>query len=404
VIGASISTVEQVRLSRKELYELVWKVPGRQLAARYGISDVALAKTCRRLGVPRPSRGHWARVAAGKKVVRATLPATRTGQDEFVVLMKVDDASTVAPQRPRLAVSVPDTLIGAHRAVLALARALKRAELDEYDRLVIRGLGAPVLATTVTVHRRALLIIEALCRTLTERGHEIRFEWLADQNTRSVLTSESTSTRAARLVALIEDEFIELSLEERVVVRPYEASEEEQRRMHSGEFDALPKTMRVVEGLLELRVHERGVATTRWRDWKRRRLDSSVGEITLALEEEARRRRVRREEATREQSMREARERQIAEARARELHEKQMRADLLEMATAWSRSQDVRRFLDAVRVASSSARSVELESWLEWATGHIDAVDPVAKLLQRYAQSGTRAGVELGASTPNESE
>ena len=36
------------RLSRGELYDLVWSQPMQRLAKQFGISDVALAKTCRR--------------------------------------------------------------------------------------------------------------------------------------------------------------------------------------------------------------------------------------------------------------------------------------------------------------------------------------------------------------------
>ena len=44
-------------LSRDDLYELVWSKPMRDLAKDFGISDVGLAKRCRRLGIPVPGRG-----------------------------------------------------------------------------------------------------------------------------------------------------------------------------------------------------------------------------------------------------------------------------------------------------------------------------------------------------------
>jgi hypothetical protein len=45
---------------RTELYELVWAEPMSKLAVKYGISDVGLAKACRRAGIPIPPRWHWA--------------------------------------------------------------------------------------------------------------------------------------------------------------------------------------------------------------------------------------------------------------------------------------------------------------------------------------------------------
>ena len=52
---------------REKLYEEVWKEPVLVVANRYGVSNVALAKACRKLAVPLPPRGYWARVRAGRK-------------------------------------------------------------------------------------------------------------------------------------------------------------------------------------------------------------------------------------------------------------------------------------------------------------------------------------------------
>ena len=54
-----------ITLPRSELYHLVWSKSVRDLAAEFGISDVALAKRCRALMIPVPPSGYWARVAAG---------------------------------------------------------------------------------------------------------------------------------------------------------------------------------------------------------------------------------------------------------------------------------------------------------------------------------------------------
>lgn len=54
------------RPSREELQRLVWKYPTKVLAGRYGVSDVAIAKWCKKYGVNKPPRGYWARKHAGK--------------------------------------------------------------------------------------------------------------------------------------------------------------------------------------------------------------------------------------------------------------------------------------------------------------------------------------------------
>jgi hypothetical protein len=61
-------------LSREDLHELVWSKPMRELAKDFNISDVALAKRCRGLGIPVPGRGYWARIDAGQTPYRPKLP------------------------------------------------------------------------------------------------------------------------------------------------------------------------------------------------------------------------------------------------------------------------------------------------------------------------------------------
>jgi len=66
------------RYSREKLHEEVWSQPVQRVAKRYGVSDVALAKTCRKLKIPLPRRGYWAKKAAGKHVEpRPPLPSLR---------------------------------------------------------------------------------------------------------------------------------------------------------------------------------------------------------------------------------------------------------------------------------------------------------------------------------------
>jgi hypothetical protein len=38
------------------------------VAKQYGVSDVALTKTCRKLLIPLPGRGYWAKRRAGRRV------------------------------------------------------------------------------------------------------------------------------------------------------------------------------------------------------------------------------------------------------------------------------------------------------------------------------------------------
>jgi len=69
----------QTNISREALYELVWTTPVKTLANQHGISDVAFAKTCKQHNIPLPTRGHWAKLEAGKKVYWQQLPDRALG-------------------------------------------------------------------------------------------------------------------------------------------------------------------------------------------------------------------------------------------------------------------------------------------------------------------------------------
>ena len=63
-----------VEVTRAELYEMVWSEPMITLARRLGLSDVGLAKACKRLRVPVPYRGYWRQKEVGQAVKRTPLP------------------------------------------------------------------------------------------------------------------------------------------------------------------------------------------------------------------------------------------------------------------------------------------------------------------------------------------
>lgn len=56
------------KYSRDTLYMEVWEEPVKNLCKKYAISDVALAKVCKKLMVPLPGRGYWAKKRAGLRV------------------------------------------------------------------------------------------------------------------------------------------------------------------------------------------------------------------------------------------------------------------------------------------------------------------------------------------------
>jgi hypothetical protein len=56
------------RYNREKIYEEIWAEPILHVAKRYSMSDVGLGKVCKKLKIPRPGLGYWAKKAAGKPI------------------------------------------------------------------------------------------------------------------------------------------------------------------------------------------------------------------------------------------------------------------------------------------------------------------------------------------------
>lgn len=70
-----------MKVTRETLFAEVWAEPMTTVARKYGISSNFLARVCERLKVPKPSRGYWAKLKAGRKLPKPSLPAPQAGDE-----------------------------------------------------------------------------------------------------------------------------------------------------------------------------------------------------------------------------------------------------------------------------------------------------------------------------------
>jgi len=59
-------------ISGEDLLVMVWTMPTTEVAKTLGVSDVAVSKRCRKLHIPKPPRGYWAKVKAG--IITPSIP------------------------------------------------------------------------------------------------------------------------------------------------------------------------------------------------------------------------------------------------------------------------------------------------------------------------------------------
>jgi hypothetical protein len=66
---------KDLKVTRSELYAMVWKQPITKIAAHFGHSDTAIANACKSNRIPRPPHGYWTMKRSGKTLRRPHLPA-----------------------------------------------------------------------------------------------------------------------------------------------------------------------------------------------------------------------------------------------------------------------------------------------------------------------------------------
>jgi len=380
---------------RRRLYEQVWSAPVSQVAKQYLVSDVALAKLCRRLDVPVPGRGYWARVAAGQEVKRIPLPRGRTGQPEHVHARRGrapvegngrrDEvkAQLGAEEHAEVRIEVAASLEEPHPLVAITARALGKAKVS--GGLVERG-GRRVLALRVAPGSldRALRIADALVKALAARGYTVEATAPAaaavDRYGREEHAAKASTTRVR-----IGDDWIEFGLSEQTrpdppsMPRPKWATATPEERLA---WHDRPIPKQVGTGCLSLHI-DRGkyLRTQRsWSDTEKRRLETCLNAVVRGLvttAEAVRLHRLANDEREREwneqdRRRREEEERQQKDARRAEQIAKQI--------DAWRLARDLRAYVAEVTALVGPA---ELEitgnanEELRWALAYADRLDPL---------------------------
>ena len=366
---------KSVNLGREELYELVWSEPMVRLARRFTITDVALAKTCKRMGIPVPPRGYWRRKETGYRVGRPALPPLKLGMTTDVELQLREPADgTLAPNpdveaqrafeaRPENRIVVAQRLASPHplvertRLALALAKPGPDGCLDS-----ARGDGVDIRVTPKLLPR-ALRIMDALVKAVEARAGRISTK-AADQRETCV---EFLGER------------IPLLLEERVIRTRHVLTEAEHRHPYRApRWDYAPTG--------KLRIERKEWTSEplrkRWADSAKRRLEDVLNDVVLGLVVMADAKRTRRLQREREERERQEAERRRIEAERQRREDLERRQRLERQVESWTKAQQVRAFVDEVeRRAQAKDKSTEpgakLAEWIAWARRHADRLDPL---------------------------
>ena len=371
-------------MTREELHALVWSKPMRIAAKERSISDVALAKQCRKASVPVPPRGYWNKVQAGKHVTPQPLPllqadrlnglfpAYRTGfvprqggdaqRPEFESIDEV--ARRIASLVGR--VQVPSRLVNPHPIVARLLRQDEERRAKVSPNHFSYDYYGPKFDRPI--QQRRLRILSALISALERLGLKVHG---------STHAGERFTVMFQRGLFV----YILLAVENGPHGDPFYRDRGRSRRApgerlrfditgHSPEHEPPTRTWRDGDTALEAQLGEIacGILLKAEDDMRR----SAVWSYEYEVKERARKAEEARVAMERAEAERIARAAAAAKARF---------AALVDGADALERAERIRRYVAAVRerVAAGPTEpdSDLLERWSAWALSEADALDPV---------------------------
>jgi hypothetical protein len=380
-------------LTRDELYGRVWATPMRRLAQEWGISDVGLAKVCRKHDIPCPPVGYWAKKEVGKAPAPTPLPPRNGAAVETIRIYRRSDheAADVPPPPPPI---YDDDVV----ALLAKAEALpkltppkslrnphplveetRKRFLDRSPCHREEDFYRPTACTSrrlIHVSRaqshRAMLLMDTLCKAIEKLGGEVKEggpKW--DQRAR-----------------------ISLAGEEVTAIRLRERYRQQPKKPDADRAWSYPRTEYIPLGLLVLdsgpSYSEKPFAC----DTADHKIEDDLNaliigwvhiagarRITRRLAEEERLRQAEEEQLRRQ---REAERQRIREDLKRRQCDEQARVDaLVREATSWNQARLLREYVNVVEQSAMHNRGhiqpgSELDAWMRWAREQADRLDPLA--------------------------
>jgi len=410
-------------VARSELYRLVWSKPMTHVATQLQVSDSYLARVCKSLRVPRPSRGYWAKLAVGKAPAVVPLPEAVPGQ-----LLEWSKGSVLPPELPN---PTPRTDVhrrsasqgkaahrppaGATHPLIAGARKhfenSREVKEDAYLRPFKKHLVD--IATSIPSLTRALSLANEIFNALQAAGHHVllsqgRFH-RGEFGTREVPSRrpepyyQSTRWRPTLpTVALIDGISIGLVLiemSEEVLMRyvdgRYIRESNYKPARRSGIDYSWTTTQDVPSNrfrLVAYSPHPLVSWSTCWQETVDSTLSHQIPKILAATKSIAAEQRERLAKAEEEQARwraemeaeqeRQARRTDLAKVRESETASAR---ELEEIIHAWGRRQNLEMFFDRVGEAAAQLSAGELQqvsARLKLARDSLGSIDPLQRFLE----------------------
>lgn len=380
------------RLTRQELYDLIWSTPMTKLAESFGVSDVGLAKICDRHRVPKPPRGYWAKKEAGKPVKQTIFVQVDDPLLDHIIIEAHDripepvreiiahrrvERKAARSARPRGAATPAETesIADPHPAIQATAMALRKAKPSE--RGVVEAIGPGLCGISIGVKsvERIISLLDRLARVCDARGMCLvpRERQLAAAIGPDEATFEITEkTRQVPHVMT--------SAEVAAERRRHKRNERIARGIYWNDDYILepppPKFDTVRTGQLGVRVFGWGDRIRRsWNDGKTQTLETLFDEFVDGLEAHIVAKRLRREERERAEAEYRELERRRSLAKERRDRENERNRLLNRLMRAKRQVTQLKEWLATYEHVGTLSGDAALNRMFEWARARLAALE-----------------------------
>lgn len=348
-------------ITREEFFTLVWSKPVSRLAKDFNVSDVAIAKWCKKMEIPKPPRGYWA-----KKQVKKSVPK----QPKLKALTKKGISRiTYAPQpeKPKLDPAIVEpvqvvsgSLEAPHKLVQYTLNALSKGKPDERGILYSRNKRQLDVNVSAEQLDRACLAFDTMIRTFEKEGIQCILE---------------TGEYATRTIAIIEGTRIPIGIDEKLKRIDPAPKKDKSLRIIVGYSP--PKPEYIPSGKLVIKLRDAPYGTRqKWEDGIRQRVENCAESVvrtlrhTVILEREAE---IRRKEREKE------RQRELEAMRRRRLEAKKGEKMLVHMKQ-WRITRDLNSYLDELEKHIERHPEPEIEEYLSWGREFAKRMNPIRHL------------------------
>jgi hypothetical protein len=368
-----------VTITRKELYDRIWKDSARKVARELGITDVQILLICRQYQIPKPSSAYWAAVARGKPSEKPLLPEVADGIGATVEINRAKKPVSPQASPPSSASSTPEPITRQPTQAAIPDTLRSPLPLIERTNLSLRD-GKPggdgiislfnktgCLNVSVSKEQigRAMRFLDTLFKAAIARGMTIK---IADEDRKKVtlLTVKGIDLQF-RLHEVCRQREKKLSAAEKA---RYQTFSKESARYYLFEKYACGDLSLFIEGSFG--------NSKNWIESAGKRIELYFEKILSKAEELAESVRLDQIKSD-DQQRRWDEEKRIREEReAIERKQQLLRSQLREQVERWQRAESIRRFVAAARAkAVKLDEGSDLAKWLTWAEGVASKLDPL---------------------------